>query len=431
MAAVCHHGGAGTTAAGLRAGKPTIIVPFFGDQFFWGKMIRNSGAGPSPIPGKRLKTNELVEAFKIVHQADVRRAAEKLRIEFQHENGCDAAVQFFHANLPLEKMHSDLESSFGACYWLNDYNLKISRPVAHVLVTAGAIKETKLSLYSIYNWKSLPNNDHHHLSFHTILKQGQKAINHLFDASKGLKRAKDVHGSTISTHSNAESILKGVGKSLRHETIGCLSFYGDVTNRLEHISKLYDPYYDREEYTRSEVKNFQSEVKTAKGPVCCGSQDGMAGLVIKPRTGYQQDGLLSGAVGAIGPTSNNNLKPVVGTLASLTWLSRGVCTEVKNSRNRNDFDSGGQLLFYNSNKHQNSSGRIGASNDDTSPLRRVSFETGLTIEKCKEILVEFEKVKNEYNAKTNENDKTKMEKKQKRTRKVLFQRQRSYSADNR
>lgn len=34
VSAVCHHGGAGTTAAGLRAGKPTIIVPFFGDQFF-------------------------------------------------------------------------------------------------------------------------------------------------------------------------------------------------------------------------------------------------------------------------------------------------------------------------------------------------------------------------------------------------------------
>ena len=34
--AVCHHGGAGTTAAGLRAGLPTVVVPFFGDQFFLG-----------------------------------------------------------------------------------------------------------------------------------------------------------------------------------------------------------------------------------------------------------------------------------------------------------------------------------------------------------------------------------------------------------
>ena len=37
--AVVHHGGAGTTAAGLRAGKPTVICPFFGDQPFWGRRV--------------------------------------------------------------------------------------------------------------------------------------------------------------------------------------------------------------------------------------------------------------------------------------------------------------------------------------------------------------------------------------------------------
>ena len=42
---VCHHGGAGTTAAGLRAGKPTIILPFSGDQFFWGNIVEKIGAG--------------------------------------------------------------------------------------------------------------------------------------------------------------------------------------------------------------------------------------------------------------------------------------------------------------------------------------------------------------------------------------------------
>jgi UDP:flavonoid glycosyltransferase YjiC (YdhE family) len=35
VSAVVHHGGAGTTSAGLRCGKPTVIIPFFGDQFFW------------------------------------------------------------------------------------------------------------------------------------------------------------------------------------------------------------------------------------------------------------------------------------------------------------------------------------------------------------------------------------------------------------
>jgi UDP:flavonoid glycosyltransferase YjiC (YdhE family) len=43
--AVVHHGGAGTTAAGLRAGRPTIIKPFFADQFFWGERVEEMGLG--------------------------------------------------------------------------------------------------------------------------------------------------------------------------------------------------------------------------------------------------------------------------------------------------------------------------------------------------------------------------------------------------
>lgn len=46
VAAVCHHGGAGTTACGLRNGRPTIVVPFFGDQPWQGKIVQAAGAGP-------------------------------------------------------------------------------------------------------------------------------------------------------------------------------------------------------------------------------------------------------------------------------------------------------------------------------------------------------------------------------------------------
>lgn len=48
VAAVVHHGGAGTTAIGLRNGVPTVIVPFFGDQPWQGDMVANAGAGPRP-----------------------------------------------------------------------------------------------------------------------------------------------------------------------------------------------------------------------------------------------------------------------------------------------------------------------------------------------------------------------------------------------
>lgn len=62
--AVVHHGGAGTTGAGLRAGKPTVICPFFGDQPFWGQRVYALGVGPRPIPQKQLTADNLAQAIQ-------------------------------------------------------------------------------------------------------------------------------------------------------------------------------------------------------------------------------------------------------------------------------------------------------------------------------------------------------------------------------
>lgn len=64
VAAVVHHGGAGTTAAGLRAGRPTVVCPFFADQPFWGRRVHALGAGPAPIPQKRLTAERLAVAIR-------------------------------------------------------------------------------------------------------------------------------------------------------------------------------------------------------------------------------------------------------------------------------------------------------------------------------------------------------------------------------
>ena len=64
VAAVVHHGGAGTTAAGLRAGRPTLICPFVGDQPFWGHQIDQLGAGPKPLPQHRLNADRLTQRIR-------------------------------------------------------------------------------------------------------------------------------------------------------------------------------------------------------------------------------------------------------------------------------------------------------------------------------------------------------------------------------
>ena len=53
-AAVVHHGGAGTVAAVLRAGLPSVVVPHMIDQYTWGRRLRELGAAAAPIPRRRL-----------------------------------------------------------------------------------------------------------------------------------------------------------------------------------------------------------------------------------------------------------------------------------------------------------------------------------------------------------------------------------------
>lgn len=64
MAAVVHHCGAGTTAAGLRAGVPTVAVPRYTDQPFWARRVKALGAGPDPVPHRRLTASTLATAIR-------------------------------------------------------------------------------------------------------------------------------------------------------------------------------------------------------------------------------------------------------------------------------------------------------------------------------------------------------------------------------
>lgn len=94
VSAVVHHGGAGTTAAGLRAGKPTVIVPFIADQPFWGRVIHEIGVGTQPIPQKNLTSEKLSAAIhEAVNNATMRRCAEDLGQKLQSENGTTNAVK--------------------------------------------------------------------------------------------------------------------------------------------------------------------------------------------------------------------------------------------------------------------------------------------------------------------------------------------------
>ena len=94
MAAVVHHGGAGTTAEGLRAGRPTEIVTFVFDQAFWGARIKTLGVGPSPIPIKHLTPDRLARAIEqAATDPNLQHRAAACGQTIRAERGIESAVQ--------------------------------------------------------------------------------------------------------------------------------------------------------------------------------------------------------------------------------------------------------------------------------------------------------------------------------------------------
>jgi sterol 3beta-glucosyltransferase len=101
MAAVVHHGGAGTTGAALAAGVPSIVIPFAVDQPFWGSRVATLGVGPTPIPRKRLTREGLTAALRTaVTDAGMRSKAAALGERIRAEDGVAEAVRQFERRAP-------------------------------------------------------------------------------------------------------------------------------------------------------------------------------------------------------------------------------------------------------------------------------------------------------------------------------------------
>lgn len=99
VAAVVHHGGVGTTAAGLRAGVPAVIVPQFGDQYFWGDHAQRIGAALRPLPRKQLTADKLAAALQQVTQdVDLRHRASAVGAMIRAEDGIIQAVRLIEAH---------------------------------------------------------------------------------------------------------------------------------------------------------------------------------------------------------------------------------------------------------------------------------------------------------------------------------------------
>ena len=147
VSAVVHHGGAGTTAIGLRLGRPTVIVPFFGDQAFWGRMVHAAGAGPEPVPFKQLTAEKLARAIEVALAPEATSAAAKLSQAMENEYGAPTAASSFHRMLPLKKMRCAIFPKKLAVWKVRKTNIVLSSFVAIVLLEQKYLKAKDLKPY--------------------------------------------------------------------------------------------------------------------------------------------------------------------------------------------------------------------------------------------------------------------------------------------
>jgi hypothetical protein len=154
--AVVHHGGAGTTAIGLKCGKPTMVVPFFGDQQFWGSMIARAGAGAEPVPYKDLTLDKLADGIKDLLTDKAREEAEKLAKGIDDEgDGAKNAVKSFHRSLTLRGLNSmccSILEDRVAVWNLKKTNLRLSALAAEYLVEKKKVSWKQLRLIRHNEW---------------------------------------------------------------------------------------------------------------------------------------------------------------------------------------------------------------------------------------------------------------------------------------
>lgn len=94
MEVVVHHGGAGTTASGILAGVPTVVVPFIADQPFWGKRLADMGIGSAPLPYKQLSAEHLAQAIESALQPQMRKRSQTIAAQVRTEDGIARAIAF-------------------------------------------------------------------------------------------------------------------------------------------------------------------------------------------------------------------------------------------------------------------------------------------------------------------------------------------------
>lgn len=346
--AVVHHGGAGTTACGLLNGRPTAIVPFFGDQAFWGEQIHAAGVGPAPILHKQLDASNLTAAIKFCLTPQAAKAAAHIAEIMRAENGVEAAAASFHRHLSPSALHCDLTPALPAVYELKiaSTQIKISASAAEVLLKHERIKPKQLKLYEP-NKIYIENRRWDPVTGAVSSSIGQAAamlnsVNDIWYAPHKIRKEAEARGrleslqavenpgegpsSVPRSDSNTASGVTAAdaARMVGASAMGPLKFSGNifkgfildtpfaVTEGFRNAPRLYGEDVPAHE----PVTDWKSGATVGGKEFVHGMKNGLMDLFVQPTKGYKQDGA-KGAIIGLGKGALGTVTKIGGSALGL------------------------------------------------------------------------------------------------------------------
>ncbi|KAF7889829.1 uncharacterized protein EAF02_002244 [Botrytis sinoallii] len=323
---VIHHGGAGTTACGLLNGRPTSIIPFFGDQPFWADMVAAAGAGPRPIHFKTLDSAKLTAAIRICQAPETGRAAALIAARMKDERGVKEAANSFHRNLPLDAMCCDLLGSQNAV-WLwsrKAYQVKLSDRAAYILLKNKKIIAKDLTVFKsrpfeIENPRWGPLTATSSALLGTIVDFSTALWNTVADPYKAFNVASDSRADKVSSTSGAIGHgMVALGGSITKATL--VSVPMALADGFHAVPTLYG----------EKVRDHGALTDWKSGGVIAGKSfgygfyDGITGIVTQPMQGAKKDGALGFAKGLAKGTVGLITKPGAAMFGLMAYPAMGL-----------------------------------------------------------------------------------------------------------
>ncbi|KAG6042970.1 hypothetical protein E4U17_001158 [Claviceps sp. LM77 group G4] len=357
--ACVHHGGAGTAAIGLKCGLPTMIIPFFGDQYFWGTMVGKSGAGPDPLPYKHLTSDKLAEGIKYLLTEEAKDAAGKIAQDIEKDgDGAQNTVMTFQENLKLygpPSMRCAILNSEVAVWQVKRNHVQLSARAAHVLVTSGQLAWQDIRLIRHTEWadfdgpgepvtavaESVKNTLRDICSGigsapYRLGKTAKRRIKHKMKSSKDKKKKKGADEKDCQELTRQPSEVPGpgqygrdltssVGKTVLAIATAPASIFVALAQGFHNAPRLYG---DDTVRRPTRVSGVRSGLVASRREFVYGIYDAVTGLVYLPLRGARNEGAIGLVKGAGMGIAGLVLKPISAIVGPIGFSMQGVVKQM-------------------------------------------------------------------------------------------------------